>query len=83
MESRSVLNLQDRAHPLCYDGLFNDEVVSQVRRDGCLFLRKMNVRLATTTVSIRSYICVQVYREFKYEILAVSYSFQRDGVARK
>jgi hypothetical protein len=41
MESRSVLNLQDRAHPLCYDGLFNDEVVSQVRRDGCLFLRKM------------------------------------------
>lgn len=34
-------NLQDRAHPLCYDGRFDDELVRQVRRDGCLFLRKM------------------------------------------
>lgn len=34
-------NLQDRAHPLCYDGNFDDELVSQVRRNGCLFLRKM------------------------------------------
>jgi hypothetical protein len=44
---------------------------------------KRSVRLATTTVSIRRYIRVQVYREFKYRILAVSYSFQREGVARK
>lgn len=34
-------NLQDRAHPLCYDGQFSDELVCRVRRDGCLFLRKM------------------------------------------
>ena len=34
-------NLQDRAHPLCYDGYFDDGLVRQLREDGCLFLRKM------------------------------------------
>lgn len=36
-----AINLQDRAHPFCYDGQFDDELVCQVRSDGCLFLRKM------------------------------------------
>lgn len=34
-------NHKDRAHPLSYDGCFDDKLVSRVRRDGCLFLRKM------------------------------------------
>ncbi|KAL9178337.1 hypothetical protein ACHAXT_001765 [Thalassiosira profunda] len=34
-------NHKDRAHPLAYDGHFDDGLVSRVRRDGCLFLRKM------------------------------------------
>ena len=36
-----AVNLQDRAHPLCYDGQFSDELVCRVRGEGCLFLRKM------------------------------------------
>lgn len=32
---------KDRAHPLSYDGRFDDELVKRVRRDGCLFMRKM------------------------------------------
>ena len=31
----------DRAHPLSYDGSFDDELVSWTRAEGCLFLRKM------------------------------------------
>ena len=42
-----AVNLQDRAHPFCYDGLFDDALVSQVRRDGCLFLRKMKRSIDT------------------------------------
>mmetsp|Transcript_28239 Transcript_28239/g.67984 ORF Transcript_28239/g.67984 Transcript_28239/m.67984 type:complete len:169 (-) Transcript_28239:806-1312(-) len=32
---------RDRAHPLSYDGRFDDELVSRARRDGSLFLRKL------------------------------------------
>ena len=32
---------KDRAHPLSYDGNFDDELVSRARAEGCLFLRKM------------------------------------------
>ncbi|EJK51802.1 hypothetical protein THAOC_28994, partial [Thalassiosira oceanica] len=32
---------EDRAHPLSYDGRFGHELVSSLRRDGRLFLRKM------------------------------------------
>ena len=32
---------EDRAHPLSYDGCFDHELVSRLRRDGRLFLRKM------------------------------------------
>jgi hypothetical protein len=32
---------KDRAHPLSYDGSFDDELVSMTRAEGCLFLRKM------------------------------------------
>eukprot|EP00804_Cyclotella_cryptica_P011309 CCRYP_007793-RB/>CCRYP_007793-RB protein AED:0.13 eAED:0.15 QI:101/0.33/0.25/1/0.33/0.25/4/0/477 len=34
-------NLKDRAHPICYDGYFDDDLVHQVSSEGCLFLRKM------------------------------------------
>ena len=47
----TAANLQDRAHPLCYDGHFNDELVGQVRRNGCLFLRK-----------IKQSICLEVWQ---------------------
>ena len=32
---------RDRAHPLSYDSRFDDDLVSRVRRDGSLFLRKL------------------------------------------
>jgi len=32
---------RDRAHPFAYDGHFDDRLVSRVRREGCLFLRKL------------------------------------------
>ncbi|KAL7529128.1 hypothetical protein ACHAXR_002806 [Thalassiosira sp. AJA248-18] len=38
-------NHKDRAHPLSYDGCFDDGLVSRVRRDGCLFLRKIKTPL--------------------------------------
>ena len=38
-------NLQDRAHPLAYDGCIDDDLVRRVRQDGCLFLRKMKQSL--------------------------------------
>jgi len=31
----------DRAHPLSYDGSFDDVLVSKTRAEGCLFLRKV------------------------------------------
>jgi hypothetical protein len=34
-------NQKDRAHPICYDGYFDDTLVSRARDNGCLFLRKM------------------------------------------
>jgi len=34
-------NHRDRAHPLCYDGRFDHELVKEVRSNGCLFLRKL------------------------------------------
>lgn len=34
-------NQKDRAHPIAYDGCFDDALVSRARADGCLFLRKM------------------------------------------
>ena len=34
-------NQNDRAHPITYDGCFDDALVSRARADGCLFLRKM------------------------------------------
>ena len=41
-------NHKDRAHPLSYDGCFDDELVSRVRSDGCLFLRKIKRPLNVT-----------------------------------
>ena len=38
-------NHKDRAHPISYDGCFDDELVSRVRRDGCLFMRKLKNQL--------------------------------------
>ena len=38
-------NHKDRAHPISYDGCFDDELVSRVRRDGCLFMRKLKKQL--------------------------------------
>mmetsp|Transcript_32990 Transcript_32990/g.69426 ORF Transcript_32990/g.69426 Transcript_32990/m.69426 type:complete len:554 (-) Transcript_32990:32-1693(-) len=49
-------NHKDRAHPLSYDGCFDDKIVARVRRDGCLFLRKMKRSL---DVSIWEQIVVQ------------------------
>ncbi len=34
-------NQKDRAHPIAYDGCFDDTLVSRARADGCLFMRKM------------------------------------------
>eukprot|EP00957_Ditylum_brightwellii_P197563 15051049-Ditylum_brightwellii.AAC.1 len=34
-------NQKDRAHPLEYDDSFNEHLVQNVRKEGCLFLRKM------------------------------------------
>ncbi|KAL7516759.1 hypothetical protein ACHAWX_001739 [Stephanocyclus meneghinianus] len=39
--NEKATNLKDRAHPICYDGYFDDGLVRRVRREGCLFLRKM------------------------------------------
>lgn len=38
-------NQKDRAHPICYDGYFDDTLVSRARDNGCLFLRKMKRQL--------------------------------------
>lgn len=40
---------RDRAHPLSYDGSFDDELVSRTRAEGCLFLRKMKRSLDLST----------------------------------
>ena len=42
-------NHKDRAHPLAYDGYFDDKLVSRVRRDGCLFMRKLKMPLDVST----------------------------------
>ena len=42
-------NHKDRAHPLAYDGYFDDKLVSTVRRDGCLFMRKLKIPLDIPT----------------------------------
>jgi hypothetical protein len=49
-------NHKDRAHPLSYDGCFDDKLVSRVRRDGCLFMRKLKRPL---DVSVWEQIVVQ------------------------
>ncbi len=38
---KRAANHKDRAHPLSYDGSFDDKLVSTTRAEGCLFLRKM------------------------------------------
>lgn len=42
-------NHKDRAHPLTYDGYFDDKLVSRVRNDGCLFMRKLKMPLDVST----------------------------------
>ena len=42
-------NHKDRAHPLTYDGYFDDKLVSRVRHDGCLFMRKLKMPLDVST----------------------------------
>mmetsp|Transcript_36727 Transcript_36727/g.59967 ORF Transcript_36727/g.59967 Transcript_36727/m.59967 type:complete len:207 (+) Transcript_36727:357-977(+) len=38
-------NHKDRAHPIEYDGCFDETLVGRVRGDGCLFMRKMKREL--------------------------------------
>lgn len=49
-------NHRERAHPIAYDGHFNEHLVSKVRRDGCLFMRKFKRSL---DVSLWEQIVVQ------------------------
>lgn len=44
--NEKAADLRDRAHPICYDGYFDDDLVRRVRGEGCLFLRKMKQTIA-------------------------------------
>lgn len=41
-------NQKDRAHPITYDGYFDDLLVCRARAEGCLFLRKMKRPINTS-----------------------------------